>query len=188
MGKSVSEIHAKSLEKEKYKTFFKSLGAFCIDMALISLILVISVFFFGSMDSKLGALVRFAIPFIPIIYIIASQFQMQNTPGRESVSITIVDSESENNISIKQTCSREILHLLSILLVFLSPLLVSGWVFDSLWSVGEGVSIEWIISVLMLTLPLYVFWSLVEIVSMAMMPRNRSIQDLIAKTITVRHY
>lgn len=186
MGKSVSEIYAESLEKVKYKTFFKSLGAFGIDLILISLILVLSVFFLGSMDSTIGMLVRFAIPFMPIFYIIAPQFQMQNTLGRSMLSIAIVDKESEDGISIKQTFLREAMHIVSILLVFLSPVLISGWVFDNLWNIGEGVSMEWSVSALTLTFSLYVFWSLIEIISMAFMPKNRSVQDLIAKTISVR--
>lgn len=186
MGKSVSEIYAESLEKIKYKTFFKSLGAFGIDLILISLIAFLVVFFLGNLDSTLGILVRFAIPFIPLAYIIAPQFQIQNTLGRAMLSITLVDENSENNITIKQTFVREALHILSILLVFLSPFFISGWVFDNLWTIGEGVSIQWSISALTLTLLLYIFWMLVEIVSMAFMPKNRSLQDLIAKTISVR--
>ncbi len=186
MSSSVDKIYKEALEPNKYKVFIQSLLANCLDIFFIVIFIALTLIFIAPKDSILGFIAKVIIPFIPLIYHFVVQSSADNSIGRHFLNINIVEDGTENNIDLIKLAKRECPYIISIILLLMAPLILKGGIFDHFWYFSDGISSQWSISVLYGTATLYLFWLMVETITMAISPSNKSYKDHIGKTRCVR--
>jgi uncharacterized RDD family membrane protein YckC len=188
MSKSVSEIYKEIEHKKRFNTYLQKLLATLIDIVIVFVVIA----FFSShlmdgSDSFYSQSVRFLIPFIPIIYLVLIPVGNEaNTVGRHLMKLFYLDYKTESKITLSQSFKREILQLITLIIAFSSPLILSGWIFDYIWVIGDNVSPQWTYAALYLTIPIFLFWMAVDIVTINPRDKNRSLQDYIAGTMPMK--
>jgi len=189
MSKSVGEMYQEFEHKKRFNTYLQKILAALIDIIVV----FVAIAYFGSShlsggtDSLYSQSVRFLIPFIPIIYLVLIPVGSNaNTLGRHLLKLSFLDYKTENKVTLLQSTKRELLHLITLALAFIAPVLISGGVFDFIWTLGDNISPQWTYAALYLTIPVFLFWTAIDIITINPRNKNRSLQDYIAGTMPMR--
>lgn len=115
---------------------------------------------------------------VQILYTVLLTWRWAGTPGKLVLNLNVVDHKTEQPISLKQSCLREI-GTIVFLFLGISISLLSGRSLGATWDVtvhalnaasSMGASL----------------WILVEILSMLTDPKRRAIHDRIAGTVVIK--
>ena len=105
----------------EYAGFWVRVGASMIDSILIMVItfpLLISIYgwdYFGSEKMIAGPadfLISWILPFVAVVWF---WMQRQSTPGKEALSLRVLDADSGNNLSIGQSIGRYLGYFVSVI-------------------------------------------------------------------------